>query len=147
MRTWITTHINSLIIAILAVFTPILPLLLTTGFLIVADFCFGIYRAYKKGEVITSRKMGNTISKIVLYNLAILSVYFLDHYVINSGLNLEKIVAGLIGLTEIKSLDESFNTLFGFSIWKKRKKLIQRGSSTTKDLLDDVDTKEETKDI
>jgi len=139
-------HINSLFIATLAVFTPVLPLLLTTGFLIIADFLFGIYRAFKKGEVITSRKMGNTISKIVLYNLAILSVYFLDHYVIKSGLNLEKIAAGLIGIVEIKSLDESFKTLFGWSIWDKLKVILQRGSSTTKDLLDDIDTKD-TKDI
>jgi len=145
MIKWILNHLSSLFIATIAVFTPVVPLLLTTGFLIAVDFCFGVYRAYKKGEEITSRKMGNTISKIVLYNLAILSVYFLDHNVLNTGLNLEKVVAGLIGIVEIRSVDESFKTLFGFSIWDKLKNTIQRGSSSTKDLIDEVSSTEETK--
>ena len=142
IKTWITSHLNSLIIAIAAILSPVQSLMLTVGFLIVVDFIFGIYRAYSKKENITSRKMGHTISKVILYNLAILSVYFLDKNIINTGLHLEKIVAGLIAITEIKSLDESFIILFGFSIWDKLKKIIQRGSSTTKDLLDDKDKKD-----
>lgn len=139
MKTWILKHINSLFIACIAILSPVKSLLLTVGFLIIADFIFGIYRAYKNNEVITSRKMGNSISKLLLYNLAILSVYFLDTYIIGSGLHLEKICAGLISTVEIKSLDESFKTIFGFSIWDKLRKIIQRGSSTTKDILDDND--------
>jgi phage-related holin len=135
MKTWIISHFNNLIIATVAILSPVVPLLLTIGFLIVIDFIFGIYRAHKTGEVITSRKMGNTISKILLYNLMVLSVYFLDHYILKTGLNLEKIAASLIGIVELKSLDESFVKLFGWSIYEKIKKAIQRGTSTTKDLI------------
>jgi hypothetical protein len=105
-----------------AILSPIKTLLLTIGFLIAADFIFGIIRAYTKKEIISSRKMSNTIGKILLYNLAIISVYFLDKYLIGSGLHLEKVAAGLIGLTEFKSLDESFKTLFGWSLWDLLKK-------------------------
>lgn len=139
MRTWILTNLHNLLIAIIAVLSPVKELLLTVGFLIIMDFIFGLYRAFKKNEPISSRKMGNTISKILLYNIMVLSVYFLDHYILKSGINLEKIAAGLIGIVEIKSLDESFKTLFGWSIWDKLKKALQRGSSTTKDLLDDIE--------
>jgi phage-related holin len=125
-----------------AILSPIKTLLLTIGFLIAADFIFGIIRAYTKKEIISSRKMSNTIGKILLYNLAIISVYFLDKYLIGSGLHLEKVAAGLIGLTEFKSLDESFKTLFGWSLWDLLKKTIQRGSSTTKEIIDDIDKAE-----
>ena len=135
MKTWIITHFSNLIIATVAILSPVVPLLLTIGFLIVIDFIFGMYRAHKTGEKITSRKMGNTISKILLYNLMVISVYFLDHYILKTGLNLEKIAASLIGIVELKSLDESFVKLFGWSIYDKIKKAIQRGTSTTKDII------------
>jgi len=119
------------------VISPVAPLLLTIGFLIGMDFIFGIYRAHKTGEVITSRKMGNTISKIVLYNIMVLSVYLLDHYILNTGLGLEKIAASLIGIVELRSLDESFVKIYGWSIYDKINKSIQRGTSTTKDKIEE----------
>ena len=146
MKQWIISHINTILISLFAVISPVMPLLLTTGFLIMADFCFGIFRAYKTGEVITSRKMGNSISKIFLYNLAILSMYLLNHYIINTELPLEKIVAGLIAITEIRSIDESFNKMFGFSFWDKVKSAIKRGTSTTKDLMEDIEKTANKKD-
>lgn len=139
MKTWILNNLHNLLIATLAVISPVKELLLTVGFLIMMDFMFGIYRAYRKDEVINSRKMGNTISKMFLYNMMVLSVYLLDHYILKTGLNLEKIAAGLIGVVEIKSLDENFKILFGWSIWEKLKNSIQRGSSTTKDIIDDIE--------
>jgi hypothetical protein len=140
IKAWILSHLNTLFIATIAVISPVKPLLLTVGFLIVADFIFGIYRAYRLKENITSRKMGNTISKIILYNLAILSVYFLDKNILDTGLHLEKICAGLIGVVEIKSLSESFYILTGIDIWTKLKGILERGESNTKDLLDDDGT-------
>lgn len=145
MKNWILTHINSIVVSLLAVVAPIQPLFLVTGFLIFADFIFGIYKAKKLGEKITSRKMGHTISKLILYNLAILSVFLLNHYLICTTLPLEKIVGGLIGLTELKSLDESFTMLFGFSFYDKIKKILKRGASTTKDLLDEVEDSSDNK--
>lgn len=137
MKSWLLSQSNNLLLALIAVLSPVKPLLLTVGFLIAVDFIIGLFRAHKTGEEITSRKMGNTVSKMLLYNLAILSVYFLDHYILTSGLNLEKIAAGLIAVIEIKSFDESFKTIFGFSIWDKLKKIIKRGASTTKDVIEE----------
>lgn len=131
--------LTKLLISTIAVLSPVTPMLLTVGFLIVVDFIFGIWKSKKMKEPITSRKMSNTISKMVLYNLSILSVYFLNKYIIETGLPLEKIAAGLIGIIEIKSCDESFSKIFGFSLWDKIQKSIRRGSSTTKDIIKDLE--------
>jgi len=129
-------------VSIVAVLAPVKPLCLTTGFLILVDMLFGIWRAKKCKEKITSRKMGNTISKIVLYNIMVISVYLLNKYVIDTGLPLEKFAAGILGLVELRSIDESWIKIYGWSLWDKIKLLIRRGTSTTKDLMEDIeDTK------
>ncbi len=145
MKTWIITHFNSLLIAIIALLTPIKPLLLTVGFLIAVDFIFGIMRAYKLKEKITSRKASNTISKMVLYTLCVLSVFFLDKFVLETTLNLAKIVAGFISLVEIKSILETFEIMTGIKIWDRLVKIVKRGTSETKDLLDEIEDKKEDK--
>ena len=143
MKTWIVTHFNSLLIAIIALLTPIKPLLLTVGFLIAVDFIFGLMRAYKLKEKITSRKASNTISKMVLYTLCVLSVFFLDKYILETTLNLAKIVAGFISLVEIQSILETFEIMTGINIWDRLVKIVKRGTSETKDLLDEIENKED----
>jgi phage-related holin len=142
MKTWFLTHLSSLLIAVMAVINPLKSMLLTIGFLIVVDFIFGIMRAYKLGEKRTSRKASNTISKMVLYGLCILSVYFLDKYILETGMNVAKIAAGFISLVEIKSILESFEIMTGINIWDRLVKIVRRGTSETKDLLDDIDKAE-----
>jgi fumarate reductase subunit D len=143
LKTWIVTHFNSLLIAIIALLTPIKPLLLTVGFLIAVDFIFGLMRAYKLKEKITSRKASNTISKMVLYTLCVLSVFFLDKYILETTLNLAKIVAGFISLVEIQSILETFEIMTGINIWDRLVKIVKRGTSETKDLLDEIENKED----
>lgn len=132
-------HLYLLPVSIIAVLAPVKELCLTTGFLIVVDMIFGLYRAKKTGEKITSRKLGNTISKVLLYNIMILSVFLLNKYVINTGLPLEKFAAGILGIVELKSIDESWVKIYGWSLWDKIKKIISRGKSTTKDLIEDIE--------
>ena len=138
MREWFSEHIMSLLIVIIGILTPAIPLILTVGFLVAADFMFALYKAYKLNEPITSRKMGNTISKMVLYTVAILSVFFLEVYVLDKVLPISKIAAGLICLVEFKSLDESFKKLFNWSLWEKMKTILDRGNSSTKDIMKDL---------
>ena len=137
MKNWFSEHLVSLLIVIVGVLSPVIPLVLTVGFLVVADFIFAIYKAYKLKEPITSRKMGNSVSKMVLYTIAILSVFFLEVYVLDKVLPISKIAAGLISVVEIKSLDESFKKLFNWSLWDKMKAILDRGSSSTKDIFKD----------
>lgn len=127
--------IVALTISLMAVMEPIEPLILTTMSLIVTDFIFGIYRSYRADpKSVTSRKMGHTISKILLYNICIICVFLIQHYIINDSLPLAKIVAGIVCITELKSIDESFSKAFGFSFYEKLVEVLKRGTSDTKDI-------------
>jgi len=128
-------YITPLLASLVAVFTPVLPTLLTVGFLIALDFIVGIYRAFKLNEEITSRKMGNTISKMLLYNITILSLWVFEKYILQDAIPITKIGAALISITELKSIDESVEKLIGVGIWKKLVRIVKRGDSETKDFL------------
>ena len=128
-------YLSYLFVSLLAVFTPVIPLLLTIGCLIMIDFIVGVYRAFKMKEVITSRKMGNTISKMLLYQLTILSLFLFETYILQGLLPVTKIGAGMISVTELKSIDESVEKMTGIGVWKKLTKIIRRGESQTKDFI------------
>lgn len=124
-----------LYVSLIAIFSPVVPLMLTIGFLIGLDFIVGLYRAWKLKEQITSRKMGNTISKMLLYQATILSLYVFEVYILGSTLPVSKIGAGLISVVEIKSIDESVEKMTGTGVWKRIVKIIKRGESETKDFI------------
>lgn len=132
MKTWLSKNLESIAISIVAFFSPIIPLMLTVGFLVAVDFIFGIWRSLKLKQEVTSRKMSHTITKILLYNVTIMSVWVLEKNIIGSDIPITKIVAGVICLTETKSIDEAFKIIFGFSIWSKMKRSLGRGESLTK---------------
>ena len=122
-------------VAIISIFTPVIPMLLTIGALIVVDFLVGLYRAFKMKEQITSRKMGNTISKMFLYQLTIISLFLFETYILVGILPVTKIGAALISITELKSIDESVEKMTGVGVFKKLVKIIRRGDSETKDFM------------
>lgn len=136
MKSWLLNHLSYLLVSITAVFTPVIPLILTVYFLATTDFVLAIYRAWKKDpHCITSRKMGNTIGKLMIYTLTILALFLLEKYVLGSALPITKVVVGLISLVELKSIDETFKSLLGYSFYSKLIKMIRRGESDTKDFL------------
>ena len=137
---FISKHIRDFFIAVLAVVAPVIPMVLTILFLVGVDFIFAIYRQFRQDpSQITSRKMSNSVTKILTYTLTILGVYFLQTYIVGDTLPLTKITSALIGLVELKSIDETFKLLNGYSIWDKVSSLLKRGTSTTKDIVDEVE--------
>lgn len=128
MKSWLI----HLWIGVVAFLSPLIPLGLLVSTLIGVDFVFGIYRAYKNGDEISSRKMGHSISKIFLYNMAVLSVFMLEKIIIGTNLEFTKICVGVIAMVELKSIDESFKLLYGFSIYESIIKNLKRGISETK---------------
>jgi hypothetical protein len=128
-------YLMPMFVAAISIFTPVVPMLLTIGVLIIIDFLVGIYRAFKMNEQITSRKMGNTISKMFLYQLTIISLFLFETYILGSIMPVTKIGAALISITELKSIDESVEKMTGVGVWKKLVKIIKRGESETKDFM------------
>ncbi len=103
---------------LLSYFSPALPLLGSIGFFIFADLITGILAAKKRGEEITSKKARNTIPKGLGYMIAIMVGHVFEvHFV--QGLEVMKIVAGLIAVIEIKSLDENIKIITGKSLFNQ----------------------------
>jgi hypothetical protein len=132
MKNWLLTNLSNLFVIVTSILSPSVPLILTIGFLVMVDMAFAIYSAHKRNIPITSKKMGNTISKLFLYTLTIISVHCLEKYIIGPILPITKIAAGLIGLVEIKSILETFETLTGINIWDSIKDIVIREKTTTK---------------
>lgn len=111
-------RLKLLLIATLAIFAPIKAALLTCMGLSVVDCIVGIMAAKKRGETITSSGLRKTISKIVIFQAAILLAFLTEHYMVGDLFPLSKIVAGYIGLVEYTSVLENLNDINGGSVFK-----------------------------
>ena len=137
---------------LLAFFLPIVPLLLIVGAAIALDTIFGIVRAKKLGEPVTSRKMSKLISKMVLYNAAVVLFFCIERYILGGiigafteiPLILTKLVTATLLFIEITSISESYEAITGVSLWGKFKAMVAR-TKEIKGLVKSV--KEDTKPI
>jgi hypothetical protein len=116
-------YVSGLLISTLAVFAPIKAVLLVTGVLIFADLITGILVARKKGQPITSAGLRRTVTKIAIYNTAIMVGFLAETYMLEGFIPVSKIASGLIGVVEMASLYENLNVLHGSNIFKS---LIQK---------------------
>ena len=107
------------LIPLLAVFAPVVPVLITSIVLILIDLISGIVAAYKRGEKIESAALRRTITKIFVYNSAIITAFLIEKYMLNDSLPITKIVAGIIGVTEGCSVFENLNSIYGMNLFKK----------------------------
>lgn len=104
-------------LSLLAVLTPIKPLLVSVGFLIFADAVSGILAARKRGEKISSSKLRSTISKTFIYQICIISAFVMEKYLISDAMPIAKIVAAAAGVVELKSLLENANQITGINVF------------------------------
>ncbi|WGH74587.1 phage holin family protein [Tenacibaculum tangerinum] len=102
---------------LLALLSPLNGVLTTMMFLIVVDFITGAYASLKLHVPIKSERIGHTISKFVIYNLVIISAYFLEKHIV-SEVPFLKVIAGFIAITEIKSILENYNKIYGVNPFK-----------------------------
>lgn len=114
MKDWI----GKILIASLAALAPIHAILISVGFLIGADLITGMWAAHKRNEKISSAAMRRTISKVLIYNIAVISGFLLETYLLSSVFPVAKLVAGVIGLVEFTSILENGNTILGQNIFK-----------------------------
>ena len=120
----------------LAVISPIKPLIYVAVLAILLDTCFGIWRSVKKNGYTSfrSRKLSHTISKTLLYSLAIVFVFFVEKYIaadlvahfIAIDLILTKAVALFCVFTEVISINESYESVTGRNILKSLKSFVLR---------------------
>lgn len=106
----IINFLKPLIIMLLAVFAPVQAMLLTAGVLIIADLVTGLLAAHKQKIPITSAGIRRTISKMFIYQTAIMLGFLVETYMA-PGIPISSIVAGVIGITELTSVLENLSKI------------------------------------
>lgn len=109
--------VTSLIISAIAVLAPVHSILIVTGILIVLDFITGIWAAYKREEKIKSARMRDSVTKMVIFQVAVISGFLMEKYLLDNSIPVSKIVAGVIAATEGLSLFENLNTISGKNVF------------------------------
>ena len=131
---------HEILVVILAFLSPIIPLLLTVGAFIFADTVMGIAKAKHKGgwASVNSRTASQFISKSVLYCSAVILFFIMEKYIIGDILIylisvpffLTKVVATTLCVIELKSIDENYTEIWGYSMWSRFKDILRRAKET-----------------
>lgn len=115
MKDWFV----GLLLSVIAVLTPIKAIMIVTGILIFVDLILGIWAAIKRSEQIKSSAMRRTISKMVVYQIAVITGFLCETYLLNGVIPVSKLVAAAIGMVEIKSIFENCNSILGYDLFKQ----------------------------
>jgi len=105
-------------VLILVIIAPIQAVMLTVGVLVLIDVVTGVWAAFKRSELIKSAALRRTVSKMIIYQIAIISGFLIQQYVLQNEVPITKVVAGFISLVELKSILENSNTILGHDIFK-----------------------------
>lgn len=112
------SFLSNLMISACAALAPIKPIMITVGILIVADLISGVWAAKKRGEEITSAALGRTISKMVVYQTAVITGYLMQHYLMGDAVPVVNVISGVIGMVEFKSFMENANAIVEGDVFK-----------------------------
>lgn len=139
-----TANLKYFLTIIIAFLAPIKFLLITVGLFIVADTIVGLLKAKKIKDKITSRKLSALVSKMLLYQAAIIMFFFLDKYILDEFINLfvsiplflTKVVAATLATIELISINENITIVTGINFWDKFKQILNRGKTLKKEFED-----------
>jgi hypothetical protein len=134
-------YIFAFLTIVISFLVPIKPLILIVGATIFLDTIFGVVRALKIKEAITSRRLSRIVSKIFLYECAIILFFCIEKYILNDimisfgmvSLLLTKIVATMLVFVEVLSITENYKIISGVNIWDKLKEVFRRTSELKND--------------
>lgn len=107
---------DTLLMSIL-VLAPVKAILTIIGILVMADLVSGILAAKKRKEKITSAGIRRTVTKFFVYETAIILGFLTEHYLTGALVPITKIISGLIGMTELKSVLENMGDIQGEPIF------------------------------
>lgn len=104
-------HLKLLALAALAALAPLQSVCTVTLVIVLFDLLTGLMRARKRRKAITSGKLKRTVVKLFVYQTAILAAYLVGTYLTGPTIPVCNIIAGFIGLTELKSVLENLDSI------------------------------------
>jgi hypothetical protein len=137
------SNISILIKILIVFFAPIKGIILLVALATIIDTGFGIWKAKKLKENINSKTFRHGfVPKLISYVVGIMLVYTSDFFIINyltkEIVSVDYIATKLIALTlisiEVKSMDESFEKVKGYSFIKEIVKMIIKAKNVKKHL-------------
>ena len=123
------SKLYSFILSIALIFLPVKATLITVMVLTVADLASGVAAARKQRQKITSAGLKRTIIKTTVYEAVVMLGFLTEQYMTGDAVPVVKVLAGFIGLTELKSVMENIEIISGMSIVKL---LIKKLNDTPK---------------
>jgi hypothetical protein len=138
----IQKYIIQLFAVVGSFFLPISGILFLIGFAIAVDTLTGIWKSKKLGIPITSRKLSAIVSKLFLYEVAVIGFYLIDKFILNDiiltffsvPLMLTKILSLVLCSIEVISISENYKAVKGIDIWSAFKNLLQRSKEIKQDI-------------
>lgn len=109
--------------SLLSVVAPIRMVAFGTGFLICADLATGVWASVRESQRITSDRFGRSVRKSLVYLTALVVAQVAEAYVLQGTVPVVKVVAGLVGTTELMSIGENLTRISGVNF---RKAFIER---------------------
>lgn len=116
----------NLLLSCLYVFLPIKATLVVVLLLVLVDLVSGVLASHKRGEPITSKGFQRTIVKLLVYLSVVMLGFLVEQYLTGDILPVVKILGGMVGMTELKSVLENLEELTGIPLLKL---LIQKLTS------------------
>lgn len=121
--------LSALLMSVALVFAPVKATLITVMVLTVVDLISGIMASRKEGKKITSSGLKRTIIKTTVYELVIMLGFLTEQYMTGDAVPVVKILAGFIGITELKSVMENLERISGMPMVRL---LIEKLNQTDK---------------
>jgi hypothetical protein len=128
--------LSLMLASIIAVISPVFPMIYVAILAIMIDTGFGIWRSVKKGgwKSIRSRRLSHVVSKSLLYSGAILFTFLIEKYIaadlvahfIAIDLIMTKIVAFFCVVVEVKSINESYESVTGKNMLRSLREFVTR---------------------
>jgi len=128
MKTLLLKIYTSLLLPVIVFFAPIYVMVFLVGVATIVDTAFGIWRAKSMGEAVDSKKCRQgLVPKIRSYVIIVLLLFVADFHIVNEFTKLfidieyvsTKIVSLVLIVIEVRSMDESFKKVKGYSFIDK----------------------------
>lgn len=123
----------------LSLIIPIFPFLQGVFIVIICDFIVGITAALYNREKFSWLKLSFFASKIVVFGFVLIAIHQITIILQLQQLNITGVVASIIMVFELKSIDKNVQKLFGISIWAA----IRDKFSTLKEIDSSIDNKKD----
>ena len=141
----IASNTAILLKVLLIFFAPIKGIIILVALSTILDTAFGVWKASKLKENVNSKTFRHGfVPKLMSYVGAIMLVYASDFFIINyltkEVISVEylatKVIALMLISIEVKSMDESFEKVKGYSFISKIVKLILKAKDVKKKLTE-----------